>query len=160
MKKIFLFILCTLLVLSTVEITAEVKIPHEFKSGEVAKASEVNANFAALKEAIEQLEQMLQQKIAELEAKDRSIQSLEKENQTLKESITELKTRIETLEKSLSKFPTISQRISLRNTPLTVSEEEFKEVFRLDENQRPRKYTENDYEDLGDVITDHATGLA
>jgi hypothetical protein len=156
MKKIFLFILCILLVLSTVEITAEVKIPHEFKSGEVAKASEVNANFNTLKEAIE----LLQKRIAELEEENRDLKKrLYELEGTLEKGISFLKTP---LKETLPETPTVipqPMKTSLRSKPLTVSEEEFKEVFKLDENRQPREYIQNDYENLGDVIIDHATGL-
>ncbi len=60
-------------------------------------------------------------------------------------------------------FPTATPipRIQLRSKPRMVSGGEFKEVFRLDEDQRPRKYIENDFEVQGDgdVVIDHATGL-
>jgi len=32
-------------------------------------------------------------------------------------------------------------------------------VFKLDDNWRPLEYIENDYEDKGDIVLDHATGL-
>jgi len=48
----------------------------------------------------------------------------------------------------------------LRNTPLTVSDEEFRKVFRLDNNRRPLEYVQNDYHDNGDgTVTDRATGV-
>ncbi|GAK60730.1 hypothetical protein U27_00628 [Candidatus Vecturithrix granuli] len=46
-----------------------------------------------------------------------------------------------------------------RSEPLTVSEVEFREVFGLDENQRPLEYIHNEFEERGEVIVDHATGL-
>ncbi|MCP4285817.1 MAG: hypothetical protein GY792_15380, partial [Gammaproteobacteria bacterium] len=57
--------------------------------------------------------------------------------------------------------------IRLRSEPLTVSQDEFKEVFGLTRRkmdwgtteQAPRTYIENDYEDRGEVVVDHATGL-
>jgi len=55
--------------------------------------------------------------------------------------------------------PTPTPRISLRSKPLTVSDGETQKVFGLDENRRPRKYIENEFEDLGDTVLDHATGL-
>jgi hypothetical protein len=48
--------------------------------------------------------------------------------------------------------------ISLRSEPLTVSTQEFKKVFGLTEDQRPLEYIQNEYEDQGEVIVDHATG--
>ena len=48
----------------------------------------------------------------------------------------------------------------LRSEPMDVSSDEFKTVFNLDENRRPKRYVENEYEDLGNgVVVDHATGL-
>ncbi len=48
----------------------------------------------------------------------------------------------------------------LRKNPLTVSDEEFKKVFRLKEDWRPLEYIENDYHDNRDgTVTDRATGL-
>ncbi|MBD3307271.1 DUF1566 domain-containing protein, partial [candidate division KSB3 bacterium] len=34
-----------------------------------------------------------------------------------------------------------------------------REVFQLDENWRPLQYIQNDFEDQGEVVVDHATGL-
>lgn len=47
----------------------------------------------------------------------------------------------------------------LRSESLTVSTNEFSEVFRLDNNQRPLAYIQNDYEAQDKVVIDHATGL-
>ena len=55
--------------------------------------------------------------------------------------------------------PTPLPKIHLRSEPQTVSQDEFKKVFGLDENRRPRKYIVNDFEERGDVVVDHATGL-
>ncbi len=49
--------------------------------------------------------------------------------------------------------------IQLRSEPQPVSEAEFLKVFKLDENWRPLEYIQNDYEDRGDAVIDHATGL-
>ncbi len=43
-----------------------------------------------------------------------------------------------------------------RNTPLIVSKNEFRQMFRLDENHRPLQYTQNEFEDRGEVVIDHA----
>ena len=58
------------------------------------------------------------------------------------------------------------QRIILRSTPLTVSYNEAPEVFGLTSRQfdggkglAPQTYTDNQYEDQGNVVVDHATGL-
>jgi hypothetical protein len=51
-------------------------------------------------------------------------------------------------------------RYELRRKPLTVSEDKFKKVFRLDDKRRPLEYVQNDYHDNGDgTVTDRATGL-
>ena len=51
-------------------------------------------------------------------------------------------------------------KYSLRSQPKDVSEDEFLAVFNLDDNWRPKRYVENEYEDLGNgVVVDHATGL-
>jgi hypothetical protein len=49
--------------------------------------------------------------------------------------------------------------IRLRSQSLTVSKEEAQKVFKLDKDWQPLEYTENDYEDQGEVVVDHATGL-
>jgi hypothetical protein len=49
--------------------------------------------------------------------------------------------------------------IRLRSEPLTVSAEEFRTVFKLDEKWRPLEYIQNKYKDQGEVVVDHATGL-
>lgn len=51
------------------------------------------------------------------------------------------------------------QLMRLRSEPLTVSEDEFKKVFGLVEEWRPREYIRNEFEERGEVILDHATGL-
>ena len=51
-------------------------------------------------------------------------------------------------------------KYDLRSKPQTVSDKEFQKVFRLNENQRPLEYVQNDYQDNGDgTVTDRATGL-
>lgn len=47
----------------------------------------------------------------------------------------------------------------LRNTPITVAKKDSQKTFGLDGNWRPLKYIQHNYEDRGDVIIDHATGL-
>ncbi len=48
----------------------------------------------------------------------------------------------------------------LRHKSLTVSDEEFIKVFKLNEDFRPLEYIRNEYKDNGDgTVTDHATGL-
>jgi hypothetical protein len=48
----------------------------------------------------------------------------------------------------------------IRNNPVTVSDDDFKKVFRLRENCRPVEYVKNDYKDNQDgTVTDQATGL-
>jgi energy-coupling factor transporter ATP-binding protein EcfA2 len=49
--------------------------------------------------------------------------------------------------------------IRLRSEPLIVSSEEVNKVFKLDDNRRPLEYIDNQYEDQGEVVVDHATGL-
>ena len=50
--------------------------------------------------------------------------------------------------------------ISLRSEPLAVSEEEeARNIFRLNANLRPRQYITNQFEDQGEVVVDHVTGL-
>ncbi len=47
-----------------------------------------------------------------------------------------------------------------RSKPIEVLDNEFKKVFKLDENRRPLEYIDNDYHDNGNgTIMDHATGL-
>ena len=60
----------------------------------------------------------------------------------------------------LTPSPTHAPRIQLRRTPRTVSKADFRTVFGLDENLRPRDYIDNQFEARGDdVMIDHATGL-
>lgn len=47
----------------------------------------------------------------------------------------------------------------LRSEPREVSGDEFKEVFTLDDERRPREYIQNNYEYQREVVMDHATGL-
>ncbi len=49
--------------------------------------------------------------------------------------------------------------IQLRSEPQPVSNAEFLKFFKLDKNFRPLEYIQNDYEDKGEVVIDHATGL-
>jgi hypothetical protein len=53
--------------------------------------------------------------------------------------------------------PTAAKRF--RSEPLTVSDNDFYRVFGLDENWRPLEYIQNNFEDQGNVVIDHATGL-
>ncbi len=63
--------------------------------------------------------------------------------------------------------PILSQRISLRSEPITVSEEDAQQVFELTtrelhwgtSNSAPVTYIENKFEEQGKVVIDHATGL-
>jgi len=48
----------------------------------------------------------------------------------------------------------------LRSNPITVSDDEAKSKFKLNENWRPLEYIQNDFKDNGNgTITDNATGL-
>jgi len=49
--------------------------------------------------------------------------------------------------------------VQLRSDQMTVSEDDFIEVFKLNEDWRPLEYIENDFEDLEDIILDRTTGL-
>jgi hypothetical protein len=49
--------------------------------------------------------------------------------------------------------------IRLRSKPQTVLKEEMQKVFGLDVNWRPHEYIQNEYEDQGEVVCNHATGL-
>jgi hypothetical protein len=51
--------------------------------------------------------------------------------------------------------------IRLRSEPLAelVSSDDFRKVFELGANRRPLEYIQNAYEDRGEVVVDHATGL-
>ncbi len=55
---------------------------------------------------------------------------------------------------------TLTRKYGLRKEPLTVSDEEGKKVFNLDQDMRPLKYVNNEFNDNADgTVTDHATGL-
>ena len=49
--------------------------------------------------------------------------------------------------------------LRLRSEPQTVPSEEAEKTFGLDENRRPVKYIENQFEDRGKVVFDRDTGL-
>lgn len=49
--------------------------------------------------------------------------------------------------------------IQLRNTPLVVAEEDAEEIFKMNSDGYPLEYIQNHYEDRGEVVLDHATGL-
>lgn len=53
----------------------------------------------------------------------------------------------------------IKARIILRSEPLMVSRGECNKLFGLDKDLRPLEYIENNFEDHGDTVMDHATGL-
>lgn len=57
MKTMFRRIAPVLMLVASVPVMAEVTIPNTFQAGQTAKASEVNANFEALKTAIEKLQE-------------------------------------------------------------------------------------------------------
>jgi tetratricopeptide (TPR) repeat protein len=48
---------------------------------------------------------------------------------------------------------------SLRSEPKTVSDEKARQEFHLTDNWRPQIHLGNQFEDRGDVVLDHATGL-
>jgi len=51
-------------------------------------------------------------------------------------------------------------KYQLRKDPITISDYEFKKIFRLNERLRPLENIENDFKDNSDgTITDHTTGL-
>ena len=51
-------------------------------------------------------------------------------------------------------------KYSFRSQPVDVSEGAFRTVFNLDDSWKPKRYVENEYEDMGNgVVVDHATGL-
>ena len=79
------------------ELKAEVKELKTFEAGDVIHASEVNENFLILKEAIERLDTLLQEKTTAIEARDRTLTLLEQENKILKEEVTKLKTNLQSL---------------------------------------------------------------
>ena len=164
MKKIILLISLVVLVFGMNPARAAVKIPYEFEAGQPAKAAEVNANFKALQDAIEQLQTV----VIKLEAQNGS---LAKENQALKTTIADLQAQIGKLAKQVAAAPKQSaaavapapiptaKGTRLRSKPETVSEKEAQQQFNVDENGRPRRYIENQFEDQGEVVIDHATGL-
>ncbi len=56
--------------------------------------------------------------------------------------------------------PKNSPSVQLRSKPLSVSDDDFKRVFQLDDNFRPRQFIQNDYMDnRNGTVTDRATGL-
>ena len=156
MKKIIVLLGCAVMALAA-NVLAEVNIPYTFEAGTPAKAAEVNANFKALQDAIETA-------LAELDA-------LKKENRALKTTLADLQAQIDKLAKQVAAAPKQSAAAAtpapipaakgprLRSKPVTVSEKEAQQQFNVDANWRPRRYVENDFEDQGEVVIDHATGL-
>ncbi|ETR70523.1 MAG: hypothetical protein OMM_03179 [Candidatus Magnetoglobus multicellularis str. Araruama] len=71
----------------------------------------------------------------------------------------EIKDKISMLEADILHEEKFSPRYVLRSEPLDVTDDEFISVFKLDDNWRPLEYIENDYEDNGETVIDHATGL-
>lgn len=49
--------------------------------------------------------------------------------------------------------------IDLRSKPLTVSTQEAQKIFKLNETWRPGEYIKNNFDDQGETVVDHATGL-
>ncbi|MBD3305678.1 TIR domain-containing protein, partial [candidate division KSB3 bacterium] len=75
------------------------------------------------------------------------------------EFVADLQARSEASQARLDKQPPSQPPIRLRSEAQVVSTEEAQKVFQLDERDRPLKYIQNDFEDQGDVVLDHATGL-
>lgn len=134
----------------------EVQIKR-FKAGDVIYAEDVNANFQALADTVKQLQTL--------------VTDLEKRNKTLEEKNRALEAKIATLEKQIvavSKSPQpasqtasgTTSKYRLRTEPKTIANyTEANKLWNLDEEHRPRKSFENNFEVRGDVVIDHATGL-
>ncbi len=52
-----------------------------------------------------------------------------------------------------------SQTIQLRSEPLIVSNYEHEKLFKIESDLRPPQYIKNDFDDQGNVVVDHVTGL-
>ncbi|TDT44232.1 hypothetical protein DES49_0332 [Halospina denitrificans] len=76
MKTMFRRIAPLLMLVASVPVMAEVTIPNNFQAGQTAKASEVNANFQALKAAVEEL----QEQTANLRALNKHIEVMDDPN--------------------------------------------------------------------------------
>ena len=76
MKTMFRRIAPVLILLASVPVMAEVTIPNTFQAGQTARASEVNANFEALKTAVEEL----QEQTANLRALNEHIEVMDDPN--------------------------------------------------------------------------------
>ena len=164
MKKRSLLISFVVVVLGMNPARAAVKIPYEFEAGQPARAAEVNANFKALQDAIEQLQTV----VTKLEAQNGS---LAKENQALKTTLADLQAQIGKLAKQVAAAPKQSaaaaaptpiptaKGLRLRSKPITVSDAEAKQQFKLNNDLEPLHYIENHFEDQGEVVLDQATGL-
>ncbi|MDM8556450.1 DUF1566 domain-containing protein [Desulfococcaceae bacterium HSG7] len=88
------------------------------------------------------------------------LQSRTRDVLTLAANIAEESLKLEeTVRDDIAGLLKASQVIQLRAEPLAVSEDEFNQVFKLDEKLRPLEYIQNDFEAHNEVITDHATGL-
>ena len=160
MKKRSLLISFVVLVLGMNSASAAVQMPYTFKAGEAARAAEVNANFKALQDAIEQLQPVAVQ-----------LEALAKENRALKTTLADLQAQIGELKKQVAALqkpnaavmPTpipAAKGSRLRSKPLTVSDNAAQQQFNLTENWRPRRYIENDFKAQGEeIVIDHATGL-
>ena len=137
-------------------LAAEIEI-KQFQAGDVISAADVNNNFKALAEAVQQL----QQQVAELQKQNKA---LLEENRALKKSLAKVQTKTTEPDKETNAAVSVSasknQKYRLRSEPETVSSDaEAKRVFGLDDQWRPLKYIENDFKVQGDAVIDHATGL-
>ena len=74
----------------SIALASEVEIPNTFTAGSAAVAAEVNANFTAVKTAVDDNH-------ATIETLQTQVQTLQTENQTLQESISALETAVEDL---------------------------------------------------------------
>ncbi len=91
MRYFFVFIL--LLVFSVPLIAGEVNLPHTFQPNTKAKASEVNANFNAVRDAVNDNNSRIQ-------SLENLVQQLQQQNQQLQQLVTQLQNRIQALENS------------------------------------------------------------
>jgi len=165
MKRILFPILFILLLPSASKALDEIKIPYEFKKGAPARASEVNANFIALKKAIEALQEIIADR-------DTKIRFLEKENSSLESRIGVLEKEIDSLKAVFSEVTGSKERLSVgvtrfRSGAGVFSKDEIESMVKSkgfrDSQWNPNGDFPNEYDVQtvkgAKVVIDRATGL-
>lgn len=132
---------------------------------------ELSSTASIRNHAIEQQLASLSNQIEQGLLRSSHLQAIEKQLDALSNKVQQEMSHRQELEKQLASFlneaaqktaafsGTRAQSIVLRSTPMTISHDNAKSEFGLDDNWLPLRYIENDFEAQGKAIIDHATGL-